>query len=108
VEILSGDQHSSVAGNNVEEVVDLLLVVHGYLRLALVASVIQNKKKIDQWHEKYLNEGFIKKYESGGNSMEAAPVFTFKTTEFRYSKLLKTEHIKKYHNTLNFTNNKTT
>jgi hypothetical protein len=47
VEILSGDQHSSVAGNNVEEVVDLLLVVHGYLRLALVASVIQNKKKID-------------------------------------------------------------
>jgi hypothetical protein len=45
VEILSGDQHSSVAGNNIEEVVDLLLVVHGYLRLALVASVIQTKRK---------------------------------------------------------------
>jgi hypothetical protein len=60
VEILSGDQHSSVAGNNVEEVVDLLLVVHGYLRLALVAPVIQTKRKSINDMKSNLKEGFSK------------------------------------------------
>ncbi len=60
MEILSGDQHSSVAGNNVEEVVDLLLVVHGYLRLALVAPVIQTKRKSINDMKSNLKEGFSK------------------------------------------------
>jgi hypothetical protein len=95
VEILSGDQHSSVAGNNVEEVVDLLLVVHGNLRLALVASVIQTKRKSINDMKSNLKDGLLRVIWTERKIYGAAKDFTFKTTELRYSKLLKT--LKKAH-----------
>ncbi len=73
MEILSGDQHSSVAGNNVEEVVDLLLVVHGYLRLALVASVIQTKRKSINDMTSNLKKGFSMNYKNRGINLWKQP-----------------------------------
>jgi hypothetical protein len=46
---------SGVAGNNIEEVVDLVLVIHGYLCLALVTPIHTKQGTVNPLLESFYN-----------------------------------------------------